>query len=97
VAEGHLNWEGKNEVWGLCPQWGPFVGPGALPPEADDFFCKNMLLCHGFKNDIAIFPFIAYFNMKWKKNQFGGSKVGTKSRWVTARPAQQDPPTMPLG
>ena len=29
------------------------------PPEADDTFCKKMLFCHCFKNDIAIFAFIA--------------------------------------
>jgi len=38
------------------------------------FFCENLLFCHDFKNGIATFAFTAY-NMKWKKNQFGGRKV----------------------
>ena len=46
---------------------------GALavsPPEANNTFCENMLLCHGLKNDIAIFAFTV--NTKWKTNQCGG-------------------------
>jgi len=53
------------EVWEPCPQWGsgaePLVGSlGALLPEVDDTFCENVLFSRGFKNDIAIFAFIAY-------------------------------------
>ena len=58
-------------VWGLCL------------PEADETFCENMLFCHGFKNDIAIFAFVGH---KWKKNQFGDRKVVGQStmlaHWV---------------
>jgi len=36
------------------------VGLGPSPPEADDTFCENMLFCHRFKNDVAIFALIAY-------------------------------------
>jgi len=46
--------------------WGKALsgGLGAKHPEADyTFFCENMLFCNGFKDDIAIFAFIAY-NMK---------------------------------
>jgi len=57
-----------------------------------------MLFCHSFKNDTAIFGFNKVFNMKWKKNQFGGKKsvrannnacpLGIKSGQAIARPAQ---------
>jgi len=43
----------------------PLLGSGALPPEGDDFFVKNMLLCHSFKNDIVTFPFTAYKSSIW--------------------------------
>ena len=48
----------------------------AVPPVVDDTVGEIRLFCHSFKNDIAIFAFNAYkvFNMKWKKNQFGGKK-----------------------
>jgi len=51
----------------------PLAGEsGAKLP--DDIFCKYMLL-QGLKNDTVIFVFIQVFNIKWKKNQFGGRKV----------------------
>jgi len=38
----------------------PGRGLGRSPPETDDNFCENVLFCHGFKNDIAIFAFSSY-------------------------------------
>jgi len=56
--------EGKSEGLGAVPtvtSTGKAHGgsAGALPPKTDDTFCENMLFCHGFKNHIAIFAFIA--------------------------------------
>jgi len=81
AAEGHLKWDDKSGGLEAMPPvgyWGKdAAGLGALPPEADDAFRENVLFCHGFKNDSAIFAFIVYtlLNMKWKRNQFGARNV----------------------
>jgi len=54
--EGHLKWEGKNEGLGTVPQWDKRAC-GQSPQKLMALFCENMLFCHSFKNDIAIFAF----------------------------------------
>ena len=60
ASEDHLKWNSRSG--GLGSRRKLLVeGVGASPPEDDDtFFCENTLFCHGFKNDVAIFAFIAY-------------------------------------
>jgi len=38
----------------------PGGGLAAKPLEADDTFFVKIIVCHSFKNDIAMFAFIAY-------------------------------------
>jgi len=64
---GGQEWE-SGESLGAVPSVPPVGSRGkapgeglkAWPPEADDTFCENIIFCHGDKNDIAIFAFIAY-------------------------------------
>jgi len=70
------------EVWGRAPsgfqgQRPHSGGLRAKPPEADDTSCENMLFGDGFKNDIAIYAFIAYKCSAWN-----GRKINLlKTRW----------------
>jgi len=70
-------------------------GPGTSPPEVDDTFYENVLVCHGFKNDIAILhllPTSVQYEMEQKSiwrhagKWQGKQKVG----WATAH---APPPT----
>ena len=76
-------------VWEPCPSGlemkSPLWGSGAKPSEADDTFCENMLFCHDFKKDIALFAFIAYSVQQEmeEKNQFGGRKVVGQAELLT--------------
>jgi len=75
---GGSSFEVGGQEWGLgrYPTPGAKPSVGFEPPEADNTFCENMLFCHRFKNDIAIFAFIAYIvRCEWKKNQFGCRKL----------------------
>jgi len=55
-------------VWKLCP------------PEADDAFCENVLFCHGFKNDSAIYAFIVYtVKYEMEEKSIWSQKCGTAS------------------
>jgi len=91
-------------VWGPCPQWVQGKTPGggseSEAPDAYDTFFENMLYRHGFKNDIAIFSFIAYTSVQYEmeensvwRQKSGTTRnnaclLGTRSGQATARPAQ---------
>jgi len=52
------------------------VGSGGLRCQKLMAFLRKYAILHGFKNDSDIcIHCLQVFNMKWKKNQFGGRKV----------------------
>jgi len=62
----YMTWEHRRRevVWSGI-QWGPEAKHGGrigckAPSKKLTTLCENMLFCHGFKNNIAIFAFIAY-------------------------------------
>jgi len=76
-------------VWGSCPSG----VRGLWPQKLTTLLCENVLFCHGFKNNIAVFAFIAYTyvqyevegKLTWRQKSARASNsvcpLGTKSVW----------------